>query len=249
MQQYICEICSKVFTKKHPKNAGRFCSRNCYYIFNKSSNPMKNCKQSKEAKLKISLTSIDNKYAKGYKHTESAKRKIKIFSTGRKHTKEYIDNMKLRVGDKNPFYNKKHSKSTKLKMSKDRIGKNNGMFGKHHTEQFKLEQSLRARKFLYKRLKAINKKFHPGYNLNACKHFEQFDKENNTKGKYATNGGEYYIKELSYWIDYINFDKKLIIEWDERKHFVNEQLKEKDVIRQQKIQKLFSDFEFKRIKE
>lgn len=89
----------------------------------------------------------------------------------------------------------------------------------------------------------------PGYNKKACEYFKRFDEENNTKGQYATNGGEHYIKELSYWVDYINFEKKLIIEWDEEKHYENDKLKQKDVLRQKAIQKVFPDFQFSRIRE
>jgi very-short-patch-repair endonuclease len=57
------------------------------------------------------------------------------------------------------------------------------------------------------------------------------------------------VKELGYWLDYINFEKKLIIEWDERSHYKNNKLKEKDVLRQNAIQKVFPDFQFSRIQE
>jgi hypothetical protein len=91
----------------------------------------------------------------------------------------------------------------------------------------------------------------PKYNKIACEFFKKFDEENNTKGRYAVyGGGEYKIEELVYWIDYINFDLKLIIEWDEKYHFkANGQLRERDIIRQQEIQKQFPDFEFRRIRE
>ncbi len=91
---------------------------------------------------------------------------------------------------------------------------------------------------------------HPTYNFNACEFFKQFDKDFNVRGLYATNGGEYYIKELGYWPDYINFDLKLIIEWDEENHYnADGNLKAKDVQRQKEIQKYFSDFRFIRIRE
>lgn len=72
---------------------------------------------------------------------------------------------------------------------------------------------------------------------------------NNTSGRYATNGDEYYIKELGYWSDYINFKSKLIIEWDEEKYYINGKLRNKDIVRQQEIQNFFPDFSFKRIRE
>jgi hypothetical protein len=88
----------------------------------------------------------------------------------------------------------------------------------------------------------------PSFNLNSCEWFEKFDKENKTVGKYGTNGGEHYIEELGYWVDYINFEKKLIIEWDETTHYYHDQLKEKDKIRQIEIEKIYPDFKFVRIR-
>lgn len=90
----------------------------------------------------------------------------------------------------------------------------------------------------------------PSYNELSCKFFSQFDRDFNTQGQYATNGGEYFIKALGYWMDYINFDLKLIIEWDERSHYdVDGNLKERDVQRQREIQEYFPDFTFVRIRQ
>jgi len=91
----------------------------------------------------------------------------------------------------------------------------------------------------------------PGYNINACNFFEQLDKDFNMQGQYATNGGEFSLKkELGYWLDYINFDLKIIIEWDEKYHYdINGNLKERDIQRQEEIQEYFPDFLFLRIRE
>lgn len=78
----------------------------------------------------------------------------------------------------------------------------------------------------------------------------EFNRKNRTNGQHARNGGEYYIKELGYWLDYINHDLKLIIEYDEKKHFdVNGNLLEKDVIRQKEIEDYFNEYKFLRIKD
>lgn len=90
---------------------------------------------------------------------------------------------------------------------------------------------------------------HPNFNLEACEFFKSFDKEHQTQGQYATNGGEYFIKELGYFVDYFNRKMRLIQEWDEKKHYdMNGNLKEKDVKRQKEIMRLYPDFEFRRIK-
>ena len=88
----------------------------------------------------------------------------------------------------------------------------------------------------------------PFYNSKACEYFKQFDKINNTSGQYATNGGELCI--LGYWLDYINYEKKLIIEWDEeRHHYQNGKLRQKDIIKQKEIENQFPNYTFIRIRE
>ena len=94
-----------------------------------------------------------------------------------------------------------------------------------------------------RRKKYFKNGFQPNYNHKACNWLEIFDKTNNTKGKYATNGGEFFIESLGYFLDYINHDLKIIMEWDEEHHFdANGNLAERDLIRQQTIEKLFPDY-------
>ena len=58
------------------------------------------------------------------------------------------------------------------------------------------------------------------------------------------------INFLSFLIgDYINFEKELLIEWDEEYHYKNNLLKEKDILRQKQIQEIFPSFKFCRIRE
>jgi len=92
---------------------------------------------------------------------------------------------------------------------------------------------------------------YPAYNKLACEFFQTFDQRHNTKGRYAVyGGGEFHIKELKYFVDYINFDLCIIMEWDEDQHYgEGGDLKERDVKRQREIQALYPDFKFIRIKE
>ena len=88
----------------------------------------------------------------------------------------------------------------------------------------------------------------PSYSDKAIKYFKEYDVKNKTKGQYATNPYEYYIKSLRYWLDYINFENKIIMEYDEEEHFLSSgKLRSKDIIRQNKIQNLYKDFKFIRI--
>jgi len=134
------------------------------------------------------------------------------------------------------------SLETRKKMSEARKGK-----VRIQSQDEIKNRRIRAIKIISERLEN-GQQMVPNWNPKACDYFEQFDKDNNTSGHHARNGGEFYIKELGYWVDYINHDLKLIIEYDEDYHFKNGILREKDVIRQQEIQKFFKDYEFKRIK-
>jgi hypothetical protein len=86
--------------------------------------------------------------------------------------------------------------------------------------------------------------FIPNYNLIACEWFSKFDDLNSTVGIYANNPEEFYIKEASAYVDYINHDLKLIIEWYERGHYKYGKLREKDINRNQKIHLAFPNYLF-----
>ncbi len=90
---------------------------------------------------------------------------------------------------------------------------------------------------------------HPFYNPKGCEWFDQFDEMNNTHGQHAMNGGEHYIKELGYWVDYINHELRIIIEWDESYHYKGDGLKKKDKDRQREIEEHFPGYRFLRIRE
>ena len=86
------------------------------------------------------------------------------------------------------------------------------------------------------------------FNKKSIPFFEEFDEMTNTEGFYGKN--EYHIKETRYQVDYFNQDLHLIIEWDEEAHYKNNQLRKKDVKRQNKIMEKFdSDVKFIRLRQ
>lgn len=105
-----------------------------------------------------------------------------------------------------------------------------------------------SRLIMIERLRKINKSFHPPYNPKACQYFNQLMKESNTYIQHAENGGEFLIRELGYWVDGYDQINNIVYEYDEKHHFVNEQLLNKDVRRQQEITN-FLKCKFIRIKE
>lgn len=101
---------------------------------------------------------------------------------------------------------------------------------RYHSE----ETREKLRKACVERLK--NKKYHPSYNKEACKYFDNLNKENKWNLQHALNGGEYKID--NYWVDAYDKNLNIVVEYDERKHYVdvyNNVLQYKDIIRQNNI--------------
>jgi len=102
-----------------------------------------------------------------------------------------------------------------------------------------------------KRIKEIEKdKYNgnqliPSYNPKACEIFDKISEENNIHIQHAMNGGEYYLKELGYWVDGYDTKNNIVYEYDEKHHKYQ---KEKDLIREQEIIDLLG-CKFIRIKE
>lgn len=181
------------------------------------------------------------------------RRKISKSLTGIKRSEETKE--KIRQAN----LGKKYSKELRQKLSKSHIGQKSTKKGKTFDEFYGESRSIKIRELMSKKARiqkiiSMERNYgilFPNYNLKACKWFKLYDKTYNTLGKYAVyGGGEYCIKELGYWVDYINFDKKIIIEWDEPHHYdAFGNIRSIDVKRQKRIQELFHDFKFIRINE
>lgn len=78
---------------------------------------------------------------------------------------------------------------------------------------------------------------YPSFNLKACQIIDEYGKKNGYNFQHALNGGEYYIKELGYWVDGYDKNKNVVIEIDELHHFdTNGQLLKEDLDRQKEIE-------------
>ena len=104
--------------------------------------------------------------------------------------------------------------------------------GKPHTEETKRKQRISALEYL----KSIKGQVIPRYNKSSIEVIENYGNENGYKFIHAENGGEYFIKELGYFIDAYDPISNVALEIDEKRHFdVNGQLKEEDIERQRQI--------------
>lgn len=154
---------------------------------------------------------------------------------GKKHSKETIDKYKKnRAGEKNAMYGKNHTLETRKKISETRM--RNKIPGPTFSEKTKTALRL-------KRIKEIEEdKYNghqmiPSYNKSACKVFDNINIVLGWDGKHAMNGGEHFIPELGYWLDYYEPMRNIAIEWDEPSHYnIDGTLKEKDTTRQKQIE-------------
>ena len=99
------------------------------------------------------------------------------------------------------------------------------------------------KKLRIKRIKEISEnKFNgyqviPNFNPVGCQILDKIAIERNVHIKHAMNGGEYYIKELGYWVDGYDEQNNVVYEFDENYHFNSEgTLNEKDRVRQKEIE-------------
>ncbi len=219
-------------------------------------NPRRNFHLSEETKKKVSEARKGiSTWNKGLHLSQEHKRKIGISNKGRKLTKEH--KRLISINSKNQIHSKERDKAHSERMK----GVNNPRHGKPVSQETrdkiskahkgKIVTSIARKNMRIARINSIKNKYgniYPNYNLMACEYFRKFDELFNTKGQYALCGGEYHVKKLGYYLDYINFDLKLIMEWDEKHHYSKKYII-KDRRREHEIKTYFPDYKFVRINE
>lgn len=74
----------------------------------------------------------------------------------------------------------------------------------------------------------------PNFNHIACQIIEEYGKQNGYIFQHALNGGEFYIKQLGYWVDGYDKEKNIVIEYQEKWHLTPKHI-EKDKKRKEEI--------------
>jgi len=113
-------------------------------------------------------------------------------------------------GRKSYWEGKKRNKTDRDKMSKSHKGKI------HSTETKKRMRKSHIRRIENHKLNGNQLK--PCYNPNSIPFIEQYGKKHGYQFQHAENGGEFYIKELGYWVDGYDKEKNVVLEFDENYH-------------------------------
>ncbi len=193
----ICYQCGKVF---NGRSNSKFCSRKCSHISSTKKITKKCLCCGKEMKIKYSEGGRKKYCSKQCMNKFRATiKKRACLQCGMffKPTKNSVKCCSKSCASKYKLKNKE---------TKEKIF-NNLRPNEKHTDKTK----KKLRKIRIQQISDAKFNGHqviPSWNPKACDYFEQFDKDNNTSGHHARNGGEFHIKELGYWVDYINHDLK-----------------------------------------
>jgi hypothetical protein len=115
---------------------------------------------------------------------------------------------------------KKRSLDSIKRYSNSKIGNKNPCFGNHSPKSIEHCRKIRLSciKTFNKKLKKFGKKLSPTHNPYSCKLIDEYGEKHGYSFQHALNGGEFYIKELGYWVD--GYDKKnnVVLEYYEKHH-------------------------------
>lgn len=76
----------------------------------------------------------------------------------------------------------------------------------------------------------------PTYNINSIQIIEEYGNKNGYNFLHAENGGEFYIKELGYWLDAYDIEQNVVLEVYEKHHYnMDGTIRDRDVLREKEI--------------
>lgn len=115
--------------------------------------------------------------------------------------------------------------------------KKNNSKCKNCSHRDRMNKPERIKQNRLKRIQELQNKHgqaHPNYNPLGCRMIEEYGKLHGYNFQHAENGGEFYIKELGYWVDGYDKEQNIVIEYDDKYHNSQSQ-RRKDNRRQKEI--------------
>ena len=109
--------------------------------------------------------------------------------------------------------------------------------GQKHSEKTLRKMRLSA----ISRIRSAKGQAAPRYNERSIPLIEEVGRKFGYSFKHAENGGEYFIKELGYWVDGYDESTNTVLEIYERFHFKKGKVREKDKKRQKEIEEYLTE--------
>ena len=211
--------------------------------------PKCGCEQSYSTKGNLTLAINSNKVCMGCRNKHLSEITMAMGRWVGKNNPMYGIS---RYGKDNPNYGKTQSdeqiKAHSEFMADRYVGELNAFYGKTHTDETKQKlrtkalnrtptpshcKAIRLGVIKYREVNGLVG-FVPNYNPSSIPIIEAKANELGiTDLQHAENGGEFYIKELGYWVDGYSKEKNIVIEYDEKHH---KRYVDKDMIRQAEIE-------------
>ena len=179
--------------------------------------------------------------------TEETCRKISESNKGKKRSLEFRKKVSLRMQNISDETRKKMSDSakgkqmsleTRKKISKSNSGENHPNYGTNgywFGKKRSTETRRKIRLATAERIKRNSGQISPNYNPSSIPIIEAKARELGiTDLQHAENGGEFYIKELGYWVDGYSKKTNTVIEYYEKYHS-KPSVKKRDLERQDAI--------------
>lgn len=222
MYERICRSCNKVMTYNSKRNKERADRDNtlCRTCNNSSRKGNKHPMFGKIPYNKGKKSSEETKKLISVNHADVSGDKNPMFGTkGGMYKKHQTEETKEKIGKGNK--NKIVSEETKEKMSQIKLEyyKNNPNSRKGISPSSETRRKMRLstiKRITECRLNGVQ--FYPTYNKKSIPKISEYGNLNNLNLVHAENGGEFFIKELGYWLDAYDVEKNIVVEFNEKHH-------------------------------
>jgi hypothetical protein len=229
-----CEDTGKKWIRNCPR-----CNGEIYYnnIYERN----RSAKKNKQCKSCCKVGSKNGRFGKGflisgsnhpmYKRHHSNKSKLQMSLKRKEYCLKHPEMNPSKRDDVNA--KKSISLTGKNNPMWGKCGSKNPMFGKHFKHSDETIRRMRIR-----RINEITDKngfCFPNFNPKSVEYFKLLEKDRGWNGCYVGKNKEYLIEGLGYFVDYYEPNLNIVVEYDEQRHYVHDQLKEKDVKRMNEI--------------
>lgn len=237
-QERICLVCDTIFTVKKKSSKKECCSRSCAVTLGHQR--QESLFQSRMEETKTCIVCGNTLYRNRH---DTDKRWSGRHICSKKCVMVHVHNDPLRMNKIRKTNQEKYGVNYTTQDISIQNKIKSSLYNKYGVDNPSRIPEVRQkiREYTIERVIKNNGNCFPNYSSRACSIFEQLDKKFgfiSSKDSFfaESGGGEYRIPQYGYFLDYINFKLKVIIEWEDRTHYENDSKRtKKSQLREQEI--------------